>query len=87
MPGFIVTGITIPALVSVIPKQYITPMETMMKGFDVFLADTEGMDGQVLDVSIDKVHFRKLPEFVNEQQRWLVEDSAGFFATAFGQTS
>lgn len=87
MPGFVVTGITIPALVTAIPKQYITPMETMIKGFDIFLNDTEGMQGQVLDVSVSKVHFRGQPEYVDEQQRWLVEDSPGFFAKAFGQTS
>lgn len=85
MPGFVVTGITIPALVSVIPKQYVTPMESMMDGFDTFLDDTNGLYGQVLDVSINKVHFRKPPDYVDEPQRWLGEDSAEYFAKAFGQ--
>jgi hypothetical protein len=45
IPTFVVTGITIPPLVAVMPKQYITPMETIIKGFDTYLDDVEGKTG------------------------------------------
>jgi 15-hydroxyprostaglandin dehydrogenase (NAD) len=86
VPGFVVTGITIRPLVAVIPKQHVTPMETMMKGFDVLLDDEE-RTGAVLEVSIDKVYFRDPVGYVDESMRWLVEDSAEFFARAFGQSA
>lgn len=85
LPSFVVTGITIPPLVAVIPKQYITPMETMMEGFDTFLNDVERKTGQVLDISIDKVYFKKPVDYVDDSEKWLVEDSADFFTKAFGQ--
>ena len=82
VPGFVVTGITIPALVDLMPKQYITPMETIIKGFDNFLADTEGKTGEVLECSIDKVYFRKPVDYVDESTK---EESATFFEMAFGK--
>jgi 15-hydroxyprostaglandin dehydrogenase (NAD) len=85
VPGFVVTGITIPALVDLMPKQYITPMETIIKGLDNFLADTEGKTGEVLECSIDKVYFRKPVDYVDESTKWMVEDSATFFEMAFGK--
>ena len=85
VPGFVVTGITIPGLVNVMPKQYITPMETIMKGFDTFLGDTEGRTGEVLECSIDKAYFRRPVEYVDESTNWMVDESAEFFAQGFGQ--
>ena len=87
VPGFVVTGITIPPLVAVIPKQYVTPMETMIRGFDVFLDESEERTGEVLEVAIDKHYFRNSVDYVDESTRWLVEDSPEFFAKAFGQSA
>jgi hypothetical protein len=61
-------------------------METMMRGFDLLL-DGEERTGAVLEVSIDKVYFRDPVGYVDESMRWLVEDSAEFFARAFGQSA
>ena len=51
------------------PKQYITPMETIMKGFDTFLDDAEGKTGELLECSIDKGYFRKPVKYVDESTK------------------
>lgn len=56
-----------------------------MKGFDTYLDDAEGKTGQVLKCSIDKVYFRKPVDYADESQKWMNEESAAFFAKAFGQ--
>lgn len=72
-------------LIGVIPDQYITPMSVMMAAYDVFLEDNTGIAGEVMEVSVDQWHFRKPAPFLDEQQRWMAEDSAELFAKAFGQ--
>jgi hypothetical protein len=69
------------------PKEHITPMESMLKGFDALLNDAEGKTGQVLEVSIDKLYFRQTLDYVDETEKWLVESSSDYFAKAFGQTA
>jgi 15-hydroxyprostaglandin dehydrogenase (NAD) len=69
VPGFVITRITIPTLVDLMPKQYITPMETIMKGFDTFLDDAEGKTGELLECSIDKGYFRKPVKYVDESTK------------------
>jgi hypothetical protein len=87
MPGFVITRITIPALVYLVPKQYITCMKTTRKGFDTCFDDTEGKTNEGLECSIDNVYFRKPVDYADESTKWMVEDSAELFAEAFGQNA
>jgi hypothetical protein len=72
VPGFVVTGIAIPPLVAVISKRYVTPMDSMMRGFDVLLDDKERA-GAELKVSVNKVYFRDPVAYIDKLIRWLVK--------------
>ena len=49
-------------------------MSTVLKAIDVFLGD-QNMTGQVVELSLDQLYFRTQPEWANDSQRWLLEDS------------
>jgi hypothetical protein len=51
-------------------------MKTIIEAYDVFLDDTEGMAGQVLETSAGNFCFRKLPEPLDDVQTEMWSDMA-----------
>lgn len=43
----------------------LTPVETVLKGYQTFLQDTTGMTGQTLECSVNKLIYYQLPEHGN----------------------
>lgn len=73
LPAFVPTGLAPAGLIDAMPKEYLTPMSTMLKAYDELLAGD--MSGETVEVSTDQLFWRKQSEYPNESQRWLNEDS------------
>ena len=57
-------------------------MSTVLKALEMFL-DDDAMTGQTVELSLDQLYFRVQPEWANESQRWLGEDSKTFWDEAY----
>jgi len=75
LPAFVPTGLAPPKIIEIFPKEHITPMSTIIRAFDEFLQNPE-KSGDILECSQDQLFPRKPPEFPNESQRWLREETA-----------
>jgi 15-hydroxyprostaglandin dehydrogenase (NAD) len=73
-PAFIPTNLCPPETAKLWPKEHITPLTTVYKAFDAFLAD-DTLTGQAVELSLDNIYFRPQHEYVNESQRWVGLDS------------
>ncbi|KAI8939660.1 hypothetical protein NX059_003417 [Plenodomus lindquistii] len=73
-PAFIPTNLCPPEVLKRWPKEHITPLSTVNKAIDAFLAD-DGMSGQVVELSQEEIYFRKQHDWVNESQKWIGEES------------
>ncbi|USP73243.1 hypothetical protein yc1106_00517 [Curvularia clavata] len=69
-PAFIPTNLAPAVLLESWPKEHLTPMSTVIKAIDAFLADPK-LTGQVVELSLDNIYFRQPVEYVNESQRWI----------------
>jgi 15-hydroxyprostaglandin dehydrogenase (NAD) len=56
------------------PKEHITPLSTVNKAIDAFLAD-DGLTGQAVELSQEDIFFRQMVDYPNESQRWVGENS------------
>ncbi|KAH9204678.1 hypothetical protein DL95DRAFT_319006 [Leptodontidium sp. 2 PMI_412] len=83
-PAFVATAVCPPALLDLFPREHITPMSSVMKGFDVFLED-EMMTGKTVEVSLEKVNFREQVEYLDDNQKWLIEEAGEVFKAAAKQ--
>ncbi|EEA24952.1 hypothetical protein TMatcc_008053 [Talaromyces marneffei ATCC 18224] len=81
-PAFVPTALCPPHVLDKFPKEHITPMTTVIKAHDTFIKDGS-LYGQTVELSLDQLYFRTQPEFPNESQRWLAEDSLGFWEEAY----
>ncbi|KEZ41758.1 hypothetical protein SAPIO_CDS6733 [Scedosporium apiospermum] len=70
-PGIISTRLT-ERLMSLIPTEAITPIETVMKCYDRFINGDE--TGCTAEVSKDQIYLRDQPEYADEWQRWQAEN-------------
>lgn len=73
-PAFIPTNLCPPEVAARWPKEHITPMSTVTKAIDAFLAD-DTLTGQVVELSLGNLHFRPQHEYANESQRWMGVES------------
>lgn len=83
-PAFIKTNLAPKVILEKFPEEHVTPMSTALKAFDAFLGD-DSMTGQMVELSLGYLFFRKQPEWANESQRWLGEDSGPFWDEAYGE--
>lgn len=85
-PAFVPTNLCPPGMIEKFPKEHITPMTTVLKAIDTFLAN-DAMSGETVELSLDNLYFRKQPEWANESQKWLGEDSEGFWEEAYKEVA
>ncbi|KAL1639700.1 hypothetical protein SLS58_007598 [Diplodia intermedia] len=64
-PGIVDTPIVPLAMMEAVSRECITPVETVLRGYRLFLDDETGMTGKNLEASGDKLHFYELPEMGN----------------------
>ncbi|KAJ6008913.1 hypothetical protein N7499_001038 [Penicillium canescens] len=81
-PAFVPTALCPKDMLDRFPKEHITPMSTIIKAYDTFLKD-DTLNGQTVELSQDQLYFRTKPDYPNESQRWLGEDSASFWEEAY----
>jgi 15-hydroxyprostaglandin dehydrogenase (NAD) len=81
-PAFIKTNLAPKVILEKFSEEHVTPMSTALKAFDAFLGD-DSMTGQTVELSLGDLFFRKQPEWANESQRWLGEDSGPFWDEAY----
>ena len=81
LPAFVATNIQPGQLNSIWPKEHLTPMSTLLRLYHIYL-DTD-KTGQVGECTRDEIHFRSQPEFANESQRFVVEDSGSLWEQAY----
>ena len=73
-PAFIPTNLCPPEILKLWPKEHITPLSTVNKAIDAFLAD-DSLTGQAVELSQENIYFRKQVEYPNESQKWVGEKS------------
>lgn len=81
-PAFVPTNLCPPHVLHLFPKEHITPMSTVLKAFDTFLRDDK-LTGQVVELSLDQLYYRKQPKWANESQKWLGTESKAFWDAAY----
>ncbi|KAJ5936005.1 hypothetical protein N7454_005303 [Penicillium verhagenii] len=81
-PAFVPTALCPKDMLDRFPKEHITPMSTVIKAYDTFLKD-DTLNGQTVELSLDQLYFRAKPDYPNESQRWLGEESASFWEEAY----
>lgn len=81
-PAFVPTALCPKEVLDRFPKEHITPMSTVIKAYDTLLGD-DTICGQTVELSLDKLYFRIKPDYPNESQRWLGEESASFWEEAY----
>ncbi|KAF9637282.1 putative 15-hydroxyprostaglandin dehydrogenase protein [Lasiodiplodia theobromae] len=64
-PGIVETPIVPPEMIQAVSRECLTPVETVLKGYRMFLDDETGMTGKNLEASGDKLNFYELPEMLN----------------------
>ncbi|KAH6679063.1 hypothetical protein B0J14DRAFT_614421 [Halenospora varia] len=84
-PAFVPTNLCPPHVLHLFPKEHITPMSTVLKAHNMFLAD-DNMTGQVVELSLDQLYFRSPPEWANDSQRWLGTESKAFWDAAYKES-
>ena len=52
------------------PPERIMPTSTVSKAVDVFL-DNDSMNGETVELSLDQLYYRKRPEYIDDNVRWL----------------
>jgi len=81
LPAFVPTALAPPGLIEAWPKEHITPMETVVKAFTLFL---EGdMSGKTGECSLDQVYMREPLPYPNESQRWGHEDAKSIWGLVY----
>ncbi|KAL4771226.1 hypothetical protein BDW60DRAFT_208191 [Aspergillus nidulans var. acristatus] len=65
MPGIVATPIVPPEMITAVTPECLTPVETALKAYRVFLDDTTRMAGEALECSADKLIYYHLPEYGN----------------------
>jgi NAD(P)-dependent dehydrogenase (short-subunit alcohol dehydrogenase family) len=73
-PAFIPTNLCPPEVMKRWPKEHITPLSTVNKAIDAFLAD-DTLTGQAVELSQDKIYFRQQVDWANESQKWMGTES------------
>ncbi|EXJ66929.1 uncharacterized protein A1O5_10124 [Cladophialophora psammophila CBS 110553] len=69
-PGLVDTGLT-GVLMSVAPPEYVTPKSTIVRAVMGFVED-DSLTGQAAECSIDKIHYRKQPEWGDEGAEYIM---------------
>jgi 15-hydroxyprostaglandin dehydrogenase (NAD) len=69
-PAFIPTNLCPPEVLKRWPKEHITPLSTVNKAIDAFLAD-DNLTGQAVELSQENIFFRQQVDYPNESQRWI----------------
>ncbi|KAB5517459.1 hypothetical protein GE09DRAFT_565549 [Coniochaeta sp. 2T2.1] len=65
-PGIVDTPIIPKELVTAVSKEYLTPVETIVRAYEEFLDDEgEGRAGEVVECSADQIRVLKMPEMTN----------------------
>lgn len=73
-PAFIPTNLCPPEVAKRWPKEHITPLSTVNKAIDAFLAD-DTLTGQAVELSQENIYFRQPVDYPNDSQRWIGEES------------
>ncbi|BCS28225.1 15-hydroxyprostaglandin dehydrogenase (NAD(+)) [Aspergillus puulaauensis] len=81
-PAFVPTALCPKDMLDRFPKEHITPMSTVINAYETFIGDSN-LHGQTVELSLDQLYFRTQPEYPNESQRWLGEESASFWEEAY----
>ncbi|KAJ5933465.1 Short-chain dehydrogenase/reductase SDR [Penicillium verhagenii] len=62
MPGMVNTPIVPPEMIAAVSPECLTPVKTILRAYDVFLDDTTGMAGQLLEGSAENLIYYLMPE-------------------------
>jgi 15-hydroxyprostaglandin dehydrogenase (NAD) len=73
-PAFVPTALTPAMMLERRPKEHITPIGTIMKAFKQLIDET--CFGQVLGCSQDLVAHRPVLPYINDSERFIMEDNA-----------
>ncbi|KAL4796246.1 hypothetical protein BDV19DRAFT_378262 [Aspergillus venezuelensis] len=65
MPGIIDTPIVPPEMTAAVTPECVTPIDTVLKAYQIFLEDETGMAGELLECSAHKLIYYHLPELGN----------------------
>ncbi|KAK1139428.1 Short-chain dehydrogenase/reductase prx6 [Aspergillus melleus] len=65
LPGIVATPIVPPEMIKAVSAECLTPVQTILDAYQVFLEDDTGMAGELLECSADKKIFYQFPPLGN----------------------
>ncbi len=77
-PSFIMTNLCPKPMAHRWPKEHTTPMSTYLKAVDTLIGNQE-LTGQVVEATLDELHYRKPYAFANASQEWITNESMWFW--------
>ena len=89
MPAYVDTGMTPSEVTELWPKEWLTPISTMVRAYDELASETgevaqdgksDGKNGKVkagqaVECVVDKLYYRRPVEYADESQKFLIEQS------------
>lgn len=82
-PAFIPTNLCPPEVAAKWPKEHITPLTTVDKAMEAFLAD-DNLTGQAVELSQGNIYFRQQVDYPNASQKWIGEESDKIWDEGYG---
>ena len=79
-PGLVSTGLT-QRLIEATEDKYITPSATIVRAVMGFVDDAT-LNGQVAECSLDKIYYKKQPEFSDEEAEYVMSPHGRLAAAA-----
>lgn len=74
-PTFVPTKLCPPQILDKFPSEHVTPMSTVLKAVDIFL-ENDSMSGQIVELSLEYLHYREIPPYLDDNTRWLGKEAA-----------
>jgi len=87
MPAYVITALSPPAVTAEWPKEYITPLSTLLRAYDELTDEagkveqdglSDGIDGkikagQAVECVVNKLYYRKPVPYADDSQKFLIE--------------
>jgi NAD(P)-dependent dehydrogenase (short-subunit alcohol dehydrogenase family) len=80
-PAFVVTGLISPDLAKKVPKEYITPVGTIVRAIEGFI-DDQSVTGEVAECSGEEIFYRPVTSFSNKGSEWVMTGGLKFLMQA-----
>jgi 15-hydroxyprostaglandin dehydrogenase (NAD) len=77
------TGLAPPGLMERVPKEHVTPMNTILRAFDELMDGKANRNGECVEAVMQDLFYRTPPEPMGESQKWMKKGAAEFWTEVY----